>query len=54
MVQAAVGDNDAARETFSEIVPQAKGLPPSMESALVRDAARFQAQRATAGRAGNL
>ena len=29
MVQAAVGDNDAARETFSEIVPQAKGLPPS-------------------------
>ena len=45
MVQAAVGDNDAARETFSEIVPQAKGLPPSMESALVlRDAARFQIQ----------
>ncbi|MCL5498686.1 cellulose synthase complex outer membrane protein BcsC [Escherichia coli] len=45
MVQAAVGDNDAARETFSEIVPQAKGLPPSMESALVlRDAARFQVQ----------
>ncbi|MDU7197956.1 cellulose synthase complex outer membrane protein BcsC [Phytobacter diazotrophicus] len=43
MVQAAVGDNDAARQTFSEIVPQAKGLPPSMESALVlRDAARFQ------------
>lgn len=45
MVQAAAGDNDAARETFSEIVPQAKGLPPSMESALVlRDAARFQVQ----------
>ena len=45
MVQAALGDNNAARQTFSEIVPQAKGQPPSMESALVlRDAARFQAQ----------
>ncbi len=46
LVQAALGDTDSARQTFSRITPQAKAQPPSMESALVlRDAARFQAQQ---------
>nr|BAM44857.1 cellulose synthase subunit C [Enterobacter sp. CJF-002] len=46
LVQAALGDTDSARQTFSRIMPQAKAQPPSMESALVlRDAARFQAQQ---------
>lgn len=45
LVQSSLGDKASARQTFSEIVPQAKSQPPSMESALVlRDAARFQAQ----------
>ncbi|MDK7026117.1 cellulose synthase complex outer membrane protein BcsC [Klebsiella grimontii] len=43
--QAGLGDRAQAQQTFARIVPQAKALPPSMESALVlRDAARFQAQ----------
>lgn len=45
MVQAATGEQAAAQQTFSRIVPQAKALPPSQESALVlRDAARLQGQ----------
>lgn len=45
LVQSGLGDNAGAQKIFDRIAPQAKGQPPSMESALVlRDAARFQTQ----------
>ncbi len=45
LVQAQLGETQSARQAFDKIVPEAKALPPSMESALVlRDAARFQAR----------
>ncbi|MBM3074287.1 cellulose biosynthesis protein BcsC [Enterobacter sp. RHBSTW-00994] len=45
LAQAGLGDTAAAKQTLSNIVPQARTQPASMENALVlRDAARIQAQ----------
>lgn len=42
LVQAQLGDTAQAQQTFARLVPQAKALPPSQDSALVlRDAARL-------------
>jgi tetratricopeptide (TPR) repeat protein len=44
-VYAALGDVSRARQIYNRLIPQARRLPPSMNSALfMRDAARFQAQ----------